>query len=106
MTSLVEKIVAKNFDPSIATSIEQLVLFNTECSIIAKFGYEALGLDIPEWMTEKMTATKCQVEHLQRVAKKKELKMLQARVETLKSQAERRKETEDRIAELEKELNK
>ena len=81
-------------------SLDDLLIFSAQLDMVV----EKLGGNCPEWLKEQKEETAIVLAERIRAEKKRQLKTMKARRETLLTASEKREKLDSEIAELEKEL--
>lgn len=84
-------------------SIEDLVLAKADLKTLDA-GYQELGIDTPEWITDKLAVVSSEIINRNRAELMRRLKAAKARRVGLASVEEKRKGLDDEIEALEKQL--
>lgn len=93
----------KTFDRDVAT-IDELVALSATADLLSK-AYADLDMEVPAWLAEKTTVIRRAVADKNRDQTMRELNAAKQSLEKLKTAEEKRRETLDRIAALEKKLS-
>jgi len=89
----------KNFKVKNNT-IEDLVAVRGDLKTLAA-NFNDMSLEVPEWLSEKITETELEIKSLTKAEKQAMLKKLKSQSSALMSRDEKRKAIEDQIAALE-----
>ena len=83
--------------------MEDLILAKAALSVIAN-GCQEEGMEIPEWVVDKLTMVSSEITNRNRADLQKRLRMLKAQAMADLTPGDRRRKREQAIAELEKKL--